>query len=142
MKIDEHYVQVESDKTAIHDSKWQKGVEKENWPSYEIYPNSPWNYGLILDKNNLNGSFKINKKAWPTDNFPFSVGAVPISISVRAKQIPEWKIDEYGLAGELKDSPVLSKEPEENIELIPMGAARLRISAFPVIGDGPDAVEW
>ncbi len=142
LKIDEHYVQVESDKTAIHDSRWQKGVEKENWPSYEIYPYSPWNYGLILDKNNLNESFKINKKAWPTDNFPFSVSAVPISISARAKQIPEWKIDEYGLAGELKDSPVLSKEAEENIELIPMGAARLRISAFPVIGDGPDAVEW
>jgi hypothetical protein len=30
----------------------------------------------------------------------------------------------------------------ETVTLIPMGAARLRISAFPVISDGPDAREW
>ena len=51
------------------------------------------------------------------------------------RKIPEWTIDEHGLAGELSDSPVRSNEPDEPIELIPMGAARLRISAFPVIGE-------
>jgi hypothetical protein len=30
----------------------------------------------------------------------------------------------------------------EEITLIPMGAARLRISAFPVASDRPDAHEW
>lgn len=30
----------------------------------------------------------------------------------------------------------------QNITLIPMGCARLRISSFPVIGDGPDAKVW
>ncbi|MCK5700361.1 MAG: hypothetical protein KAI29_04385, partial [Cyclobacteriaceae bacterium] len=60
----------------------------------------------------------------------------------KGKQIPQWEIDEYGLAGELKDSPVLSDEKEEAFELIPMGAARLRISAFPVIGEGADAIKW
>jgi hypothetical protein len=30
----------------------------------------------------------------------------------------------------------------EEIALIPIGCARLRISAFPVIGDGPEAREW
>ena len=35
-----------------------------------------------------------------------------------------------------------SSEPVEDITLIPMGAARLRISAFPVIDEGPDAHEW
>jgi hypothetical protein len=96
----------------------------------------------VLDKENLGKSFEIHKKAWPKDNFPFSVDAVPIFISAKGKQIPQWKMDEYGLAGELKDSPVASSEGTDEIELIPMGAARLRISAFPVIGDGPDAVQW
>jgi hypothetical protein len=30
----------------------------------------------------------------------------------------------------------------ENITLIPMGAARLRISAFPVIGENTDTHHW
>ena len=38
--------------------------------------------------------------------------------------------------------PVKSNEPVEEITLIPMGAARLRISSFPQIGDGPDAHVW
>lgn len=142
LKIDERYVKLKSDETAIRDSKWQKDADVSLWPSYEIYPDSPWNYGLVLDKENLNKSFKIHKKAWPLDNFPFSVDAVPISISAKGKQIPQWKIDKYGLAGELKDSPAKSDEKIEDIELIPMGAARLRISAFPVIGEGTNAVEW
>ena len=35
-----------------------------------------------------------------------------------------------------------SDEPVETVTLIPMGAARLRISSFPVIGQGPDARAW
>jgi hypothetical protein len=142
LKIKERYEKLESDKTAIGDSKWQKDADTQSWPSYEIYPDSPWNYGLILDQENLKNSFEIHWKNWPEDNFPFSVSAVPISMSAKGKRIPQWKIDEYGLCGELKDSPVASNEPTESIELIPMGAARLRISSFPVIGSGPEAVQW
>jgi hypothetical protein len=130
-----------SDKTAIFDSKWQKGVDKEAWPSYNIEPALPWNYGLIL-KSTPEASFEILTKAWPKDNFPFTPEASPIVLKAKAKQIPAWKIDKYGLAGELKDSPVRSSEPVEEVELIPMGAARLRISAFPVIEEGEDANEW
>ena len=42
----------------------------------------------------------------------------------------------------LQSSPVRSSEPLEDVRLIPMGAARLRIGMFPVIGDGPDSREW
>ena len=35
-----------------------------------------------------------------------------------------------------------SDEPLETVTLIPMGAARLRISAFPTIGTGPAAHDW
>ncbi|MCH5720581.1 hypothetical protein [Niabella hibiscisoli] len=47
--------------------------------------------------------------------------------------INSWKIDQYGLTDTLPQSPVSVDSKEETIELIPMGAARLRISAFPVV---------
>ena len=142
LKIGEDYVKKESDKTAIGDSKWQEGVDKQNWPSYEIHPTTPWNYGLVLNKMSPNTSFTVEKRDWPANNFPFTPENVPIVIKVKAKRIPQWTIDKYGLAGELKESPVKSSEKTETVELIPMGAARLRISSFPVIGEGEDAREW
>ena len=42
----------------------------------------------------------------------------------------EWKIDETGLCGVLPEEDAVKGDKEE-ITLIPMGAARLRISAFP-----------
>lgn len=132
LKIKEQYIKQASDKTAIGDSKWQKGADTENWPSYGIKAASPWNYGLILDKD-PEASFEITTGPWPKDNFPFTPASVPIVLKAKAKKIPGWKIDEHGLAGELTDGPVISNEPIENVELIPMGAARLRISAFPLI---------
>lgn len=142
LKIKENYIKKSSDKTAISDSKWQEGADVEKWPSWEIHPASDWNYGLIFDAKNPEKSFKIDKKAWPSNNFPFTINEVPIVLRVKAKQIPEWTLDNTLLCGELKDSPVASTQPEVEVELIPMGAARLRISAFPVIGNGKDAHSW
>ncbi len=142
LKIGEEYVMAQSDATAIKDSKWQKGADTKAWPSYEIHPTTPWNVGLVLDAKNTSSSFTIERKPWPADNFPFTLEAAPINIRVKARQIPDWKIDQFGLCGILSESPVKSKEPEKTVTLIPMGAARLRISAFPVIGQGADAHDW
>jgi len=142
LTIGENYIRQESDKTAIGDSKWQKDANTSEWPSFEIHPSTAWNYGLVLEEDPVS-SFEIENRPWPEDNFPFTTEAAPIRLKAKAKKIPNWKIDKYGLAGELKDSPVWSNEPLEDVELIPLGAARLRISAFPVIGDNEDsAYRW
>jgi hypothetical protein len=44
--------------------------------------------------------------------------------------LTEWEIDETGLCGVLPEEDAARGDKEE-ITLIPMGAARLRISAFP-----------
>lgn len=134
LNIGEDYERKDSDETAIWDSKWQEGADVKNWPSYEIHATTPWNYGLLLNGTDPKNSFTVEHRPWPKNNFPFTDDAAPIVLKTTGKQIPEWKIDQYGLAAELQDSPVSSEMPTDSIELVPMGAARLRISSFPVIG--------
>jgi len=114
----------------------------DEWPAWEIYPTTPWNYGLVLNSSNPAEGFQVVKKPWPKDNQPFEVNAAPIELKTKAKRIPNWKLDHLGLVGRLQPSPVKSDEPTEKITLVPMGAARLRISSFPTIGESPEAHEW
>ena len=132
LKIKENIIKKSSDQSALFDARWQEGLDIEKWPSYEIHPSSDWNYGLIIG-DSINNYFEVVEKKWPKNNFPFTQQDSPIVIKAKGKKIKNWKIDETGLAGELMDSPVKSEELTESIELVPMGAARLRISSFPVI---------
>ena len=133
LKIKENYVKADSKKTAIGDSKWQDNVDTGKWPSFEILPASDWNFGLSYKGVDPKKIFSVIKKTWPKDDFPFTQENVPIVLKAKARLIPDWKIDQYGLTDTLPVSPVKVQTPEQEIELIPMGAARLRISAFPVV---------
>jgi hypothetical protein len=132
LKIDEKYIKEDSKKTAIGDSRWQAGADPNKWPSYEIHPASDWNYGLIVNEKNPESSFKVVRKAWPKDNNPFTNGGAPIQLIAKGKLIQGWKVDEHGLCSVLPQSPVKNNEPVTQLTLVPMGGARLRISAFPV----------
>lgn len=142
LKIGERYERKDSSKTAIGDSAWQKDADPSKWPAFEIYPTTPWNYGLVLDAAQPEKSFTIKKLAWPQDNFPFTPDSAPIQIVARAREIPEWTLDRHGLCAALQDSPAASDQPVQDVTLIPMGAARLRIAAFPTVSDAPDAHKW
>lgn len=142
LRIGERYDRKSSTETAIGDSGWQKGADPEKWPSFEIHPTTPWNYGLVLDANHPEKSFAVERGTWPADDYPFTPESAPVRLKAKAKRVPEWSLDRHGLCAVLQDSPVLSNEMEETVTLIPMGAARLRISAFPVIGSGPEAKRW
>ena len=140
------------------------GREKGDFTEQEVFPTSTWNYGLVLDPHKPAASFKIEHgrhdgspppqnprelpsvesllKPEPLSEQPFTPETAPIRILVTARRIPAWRTDAKGLVGKLQNSPVRSDEPLERIALIPMGCARLRITAFPKIGDGPDAHDW
>lgn len=134
LKIQENYIQKSSTETAIGDSRWQENVETKDWPSYEIQPASAWNYGLSASTLSLSpNAVKLLKKPWPKNNFPFTLEDCPISLEVDAKKIEDWQLDQYGLCAVLPLSHVQTKSPTEKVKLIPMGAARLRISSFPTV---------
>jgi len=122
--------------------RYQRHGGTDKWPAWDILPESPWNYGLVLDKNDPAAGIHAYVRAWPADGQPFAAEGVPVTLTAEVKRIPQWGLDSRRLVEELIDSPVKSAAPVETIELVPMGAARLRISAFPVIGDGPDAHDW
>src|SRR5207244_8355716 len=96
---------------------------------------TPWTYSLDLTDHTVSAQRDM------TDQ-PFTPKTAPVELHMRGRRVPAWKSDSTGMVGKLQDSPVKSDEPLETITLIPMGAARLRISSFPVIGHGLDAKEW
>jgi DUF1680 family protein len=148
LKIAERYVPIEG---AVATSKeylpdaWRREMSAEllaAWPAFEIYPATPWNYGLMLDQSKLDACFEVAMKPWPADNNVWKAAAAPIELKAKGRKIPEWKADETDLVGLIADCPVKSAEPIEELTLIPMGAARLRLSAFPVIDNGPEGRAW
>jgi hypothetical protein len=118
------------------------GTRNPEWPEWEVFPESPWNYGLVLDGQNPASSFKLVRADGPLAPQPFTPETVPIKLETTGRRIPHWQADANNVVGKLQPSPVKSDQPDEKITLIPMGAARLRLSMFPVIGSGPGARDW
>lgn len=127
LKIDEEYMQMPSTETAVWDSKWQEGADASAWPTFEILPKGPWNYALKVQS-----PVTLQRKSWPSDNNPFTLSSVPMEFKAQGRLVPEWKIDEYGLCGVLPYENARKSDRLDEITLVPMGAARLRITAFPV----------
>lgn len=123
--------------------RWAKnGTRNADWPEWEVFPASRWNYGLVLDPASPERSFTFVRRDGPLPAQPFTPETAPIFLKAKARPIPNWQVDRLNLVDKLQPSPVKSVEPIEDITLIPMGAARLRIAMFPVIGGGADAREW
>ena len=113
------------------------------WPQTEEYATTPWNYGLTLDdvKDPAKG-FQVIEKSGPLADQPFTPETAPVVIKTQARQIAQWAQDPNGLLMPLQESPARTSEPVEVVSLIPMGAARLRISSFPTVSDAPTAHQW
>ena len=98
---------------------------------WEVRPRSPWNYGLLVSPDTV-GALAVSEK--PVGEYPFSPLGAPIEIAVPARRVPEWTLVE-GSAGPIPKSPVVSKEKTETVTLVPYGAAKLRVTEFPVVAN-------
>lgn len=107
--------------------KWTRIGGSDAWPDWAVMPTTPWNYGLLT-----NEPVVVKKPHGLSEDNPFTPENTPIELRLRAKRIPGWRMDEHGLAANPPASPVKINQPAETVTLIPMGAARLRISMFPV----------
>lgn len=126
LEIGEEYRRFNSRQFAIFDSKWQEGVDDEAWPAYDIFPTTPWNYALAVD-----APIRLQRGPWPDDDNPFTLQGTPLRFSAKGRRVPGWTYDASGLPGVLPYEDAPKADSVEEIRLVPMGAARLRIAAFP-----------
>jgi hypothetical protein len=109
---------------------WTKLESDALAPDWEVLPTTPWNYGLEVDPARPETSIKVIESA--IGQVPFSQDEAAVKLIIRARRVSEWRTVEDS-AGPLPESPVKSSSPEEQVTLVPYGAAKLRITAFPQI---------
>ncbi len=109
---------------------WSTTGGTSTWPTREVRPGSAWNYGLDAAT-----QFAVTT-GLGNANDPFTPANAPVRITTPARKISGWQADTDTIVTTLQDSPTPSSETVEQVTLIPMGAARLRITSFPTIGAG------
>ncbi|HBB91554.1 MAG TPA: hypothetical protein DC042_07495 [Bacteroidales bacterium] len=137
--------------TAIENCKYH--YEYLGSADWQIEPAGDWNYGLVLDAVNPASGFEVVRN--PVGKYPFgdagdpiynattksfdTLGVnPPIILKAKGKKIRGWGLVNNS-AGPVPYSPVvLPVETDNNpslqdIELVPYGSARLRVSEIPVV---------
>jgi hypothetical protein len=110
--------------------KWKKLAEKGQTADWAVEPKTPWNYALKL--NARDGGLGMTLEYHKMGANPFTAEGTPVVLRAEGKLVPDWKLVN-GSAGPVPESPVSVRGALDPLELIPFGAAKLRITAFPVL---------
>ncbi|HEY4354976.1 MAG TPA: beta-L-arabinofuranosidase domain-containing protein [Acidobacteriaceae bacterium] len=106
---------------------WVKLRERPPTADWQVFPQSTWNYALQVDEHTA-AQLRVGES--PVGATPFAAKEAPVRLHVPARKLDTWR-SEDGVAGPIPDGVQRSDKPEEVITLIPYGAAKLRITAFP-----------
>jgi hypothetical protein len=109
------------------DGQWSE-VKKyaQKSADWELKPAVNWNYAVEL------GDCAAKASEQPVGPTPFDVRTPAVFLAINGRLDTTWLVKENS-AGPIPMSPVESKEPLRTLALVPYGAAKLRITAFPYL---------
>ena len=108
---------------------WVKLRDRGMTADWQVYPSTPWNYALAVEESDMPS---VELEEAPVRNGVFSLSRAPVAMQVPARKLISWQAVD-GVAEPVPQSPVSSTEPLETITLVPYAAAKLRITAFPLL---------
>jgi DUF1680 family protein len=97
---------------------------------WQLDATTPWNYALQVAMNKPGESFEVQTRE--IAKVPFEQAAAPVVLKAKARLVPSWQMKNNS-ADDPPASPVESSEPLTDVELVPYGSTRLRITEFPVL---------
>ena len=109
-------------------TEWKKVKDNPQFADWEVYPTTPWNYALQIDREHPSLSVTFEER--PIGSPPFSSESFPVMAKVKGRRLPDWKI-EKGAAAPPPPSPVRSMEPLEELTLVPYGCTDLQNHRVP-----------
>jgi len=136
-------------KISLNGQPYGLSIPYKGSVDWEIYPTTPWNFGLIVNSEDPESSFVIRKNE--IMEYPFSdLGEqiyntdldqyetwgkeAPIVLVGKGRRIPEWTLKNN--SSDIPPlSPVITNEEIETLELVPYGCTRLRVTEFPTVSE-------
>lgn len=71
------------------EERWRKAGDFDGaFDEYEILPDSPWNYALAVDRDDIAASAEVVIR--PVGPVPFATVAAPVTLKVPARRVPGW----------------------------------------------------
>jgi len=128
--------------------------QTKDFPAWNMYPESVWNYALALDKVRLDDAVEVVHQPWSPE--PWSAGKAPVTLRVPARRVSGWRMlrlkkttrqtstwdsftvktvtGDFRFTPQLPDPKTLHKRLGKKVEtltLVPYGCTNLRIAIFP-----------
>jgi hypothetical protein len=109
---------------------WRQIAGEAPRGDWEVHPLTPWNVALDIDREAVDSAVEVFEltPSWRA----FARHLPPLVVRARGKLAPTWKV-EHNAAAPPPKSPVRGAGKLFDVELLPYGCCRLRITEFPVL---------